>query len=334
MSMDKHWFIYIPDELVRKNISVTEVIRIVEEVYRAHGNKDAWLSEPSAQFLKEGKGQITSYKVKGASIPSKGVSGFRIIGNTIVKTERDPWTYRYCYLADPLTARPLAIIDEYYQSALRTGVTGAVALSLLGKKDSRIVGMVGAGNIARHFLEALTHFFSLKEIRVNSRSKVAQKSFCREMSDLLGIPVHPVASPELAVKGADLVVTITDADTILVSTGWLSKGATLCSMGNNQELDPKILNEVDKCFVDDFDFCRAVGDVHAWISKGDLTEAEIAGKVHGTLPEVITRRKRGRENTDEKILAVVQGMASCDLAIACLVYEKLKESEEVQRIAI
>jgi ornithine cyclodeaminase/alanine dehydrogenase-like protein (mu-crystallin family) len=233
-----------------------------------------------------------------------------------------------------VAARPLAIIDEYYQSLLRTGVTGAVALSVLGKKESKILGIIGAGQIARHLLESVLRFFSLREIRIWSRSKVTLESFTREMGSLLQIELNPVDSTEMAVKEADLVATMTDADCALVSRGWLSAGATLCSMGNNQELDPGIFYEVDKLIVDDFDFCTTVGDIHAWISRGYLKESEILERLHATIPEVIAGRKPGRASHDEKILAVVQGMASCDLAIARLLYDKLRSSKEVKRIAI
>jgi len=327
-------FIYISDELVRRHLSVREAIEIVRDVYRFHGEGEAWLSEPSALFLGERADQVSSYKIKGASLPAKGVTGFRLIGNTSKAGGQEPWTYRYCYLTDPRTARPLAIIDEYYQSALRTGVTGAVALSLLGNRDSKIVGIIGAGNIARHLLEALHDLFSLSEIRVHSRGKASLESFVREMTSLLGVRVVAVDSPELAVKGADLVTTITDADTVLISPGWLSDGATLCSMGNNQELDPGIVYEVDKLIVDDLDFCRLAGDIHAWISRGYLRESEILERLHGTVSEVITGRKPGRENAHEKILVIVQGMASCDLALARFIYDKLRDSEEVQRLVM
>ncbi len=327
-------FIYISDELVRRHLSVSEVTNIVRDVYRSHGEGEAWLSEPPALFLREGANQVSSYKIKGASVPSKGITGFRLIGNTPKAGDKEPWTYRYCYLTDPCTARPLAIIDEYYQSALRTGVTGAVALSLLGNKDSKILGIIGAGNIARHLLEALHDLFSLREIRVHSRSKASQESFVREMESLLGVRVVAVDSPELVVRGADLVITITDADVVLISPGWLSDGATLCSMGNNQELDSRIIYEVDKLIVDDLDFCRLAGDIHAWISRGYLKESEILERLHGTVSEVITGRKPGRENAHEKILVIVQGMASCDLALARFIYDKLRDSEEVQRLAM
>lgn len=331
----KDWFLYISDELVRAHLSVAEAINIVKGVYLAHGRGEARLSDPSAQFLREGPDQLSSYKIKGASLPRAGIAGFRLIGNAPSSAgDKGQWTYRYCYLADPHTARPLAIIDEYYQSALRTGVTGAVALSLLGKKGSRIVGLIGAGTIARYLLEALTHFFSIAGIRVHSRSQASQASFVREMESLLNIRVESVQSSELAVRGADLVATITDADAALVQEGWLSDGATLCSMGNNQELDSRVLYEVDKFFVDELSFCKMVGDVRAWISKGHLKESEIAQRLHGTIAEVMAGDKAGREREQEKILAIVQGMASCDLALAGYVYQKLKNSEGVQRIAI
>lgn len=331
----RDWFIYISDELVRKHLSIAEAIGIVMDVYRADGVGDARLSEPSAMFMRGRDEDVSNYKVKGAWIPSRKVAGFRIIGNAISEIgDEEPWTYRYCYLVDPRTAIPLAIIDECYQSALRTGVTGAVALALLGKKDSSILGIIGAGTIAKYTVEALTHFFSLTEIRVSSKSKASQDNFAREIESALGLKAVPVGSPEVAVSGADLVVTITDADTALVSVGWLSSGATICSMGNNQELDPKILYEVDKFVVDDYGFCRDVGDIHAWITKGYLKESEILQRLHGTIGEVLTGRQLGRENQIEKVLAVVQGMASCDLALARFVYEKLKHSELVQRIAM
>jgi ornithine cyclodeaminase/alanine dehydrogenase-like protein (mu-crystallin family) len=45
-------------------------------------------------------------------------------------------------------------------------------------------------------------------------------------------------------------------------------------------------------------------------------------------------RKPGRQSPAEKILAVVQGMAACDLALAHLVYQRVRDSAEVQRITL
>jgi alanine dehydrogenase len=330
---EKGSFIYISDELVRQHLSLSEAIEIVKSVYRLHGLNEAWVSNPSAMFLTGIKDDKFFYKVKGACIPSKEVAGFRIIGNAAPESSsEEPWTYRYCYLADPRTAMPLAVIDEFYQSALRTGVTGAVALSLFGRKDSSVLAIVGAGTIARHVMETLTRFFSLKEVRVSTKNKVSREAFAGDIEAQLSLRAEAVVTPEEAVRGADLVVTITDADTALVSAEWLSPGTTVCSMGNNQELEPKVFYEADKFFIDEWGFCMDVGDVHAWVTKGYLKEAEIREKLNGTIGEVMAGRKQGRENEREKILVIPQGMAACDLAFARFVYEKLKNSELVQRI--
>jgi ornithine cyclodeaminase len=331
---EKACLLYVSDDVVRNTLSVADVIDTVREVYRAHGAGESGISTPAAQFLKEGDRQPTYYKVKGASLPAQGIVGFRIIGNSLFKAPGKPWTYRYCYLADPETARPLALIDETYQSFLRTGVTGAVTLSLLGRKDAGVAGIVGAGNIARYLLDGLSRLFTLRQVRVYSRTEASQGTFTRQMASLLKIPVEAVESVEQAVTDSDLVVTLTDADEALVLPGWLKKGATLCSMGNNQELDAQVLFEVDKFVVDELDFCRSAGDVHAWISKGYLQESEIVGRLYGTVPEIMAGRKPGRQSPAEKILAVVQGMAACDLALAHLVYQRVRDSAEVQRITL
>ena len=61
---------------------------------------------------------------------------------------------------------------------------------------------------------------------------------------------------------------------------------------------------------------------------------EISERLDGTISDVITGRKPGRESRNEKVLVIVQGMASCDLALARLIYDKLRESEDVQRIVM
>ena len=57
-------------------------------------------------------------------------------------------------------------------------------------------------------------------------------------------------------------------------------------------------------------------------------------RLHVSGSEVIAGGKPGRENAHEKILVIVQGMASCDLALARFIYDKLRDSEEVQRLAM
>lgn len=123
---EKSYLLYISDEVVRKTLSVPEVIDIVREVYRAHGADQAWLSAPSAQFLREGERQPTYYKVKGASIPARGVVGFRIIGNTLSKTPGEPWTYRA--IVQGMAACDLALAHFVYERVRDSGEVQRITL--------------------------------------------------------------------------------------------------------------------------------------------------------------------------------------------------------------
>lgn len=143
MKKENHNFLYITSDLIRKYISIEDVIKIVEEVYRAHGKGEAYLSDPPGMFLKRREGQLVSFKVKGASVPSQKVAGLRLLGFTPNKDKTgETMTYGYSYLIDPNTAAPLALINESEQYLIRTGATAAINLYYLGKKDSKIVALL------------------------------------------------------------------------------------------------------------------------------------------------------------------------------------------------
>jgi len=335
MKIESQEFLYITSDIIKKYISLKDIIKTVKDVYKAHGNGEAYLSDPPGMFLKERKGQLASFKVKGASIPSQKVAGLRLLGFTPNKNGiGESMTYGYSYLVDPDTAAPLAIINESYQYILRTGATAAINLYYLGKKNSNSVGIIGAGRVGKASLESLSQLFSINQVKVYDFFKESSETFAEEMGNHLKINVEKVNDPELAVRGLDLVVTATSADTALIQPGWLSEGSTICSLGQGQEIDHKVLSEVDKLAVDDFGFCTMLGDIHAWISKGYLTESEIRKRVYGTICEIVAGNKAGRENDHEKIMVIPQGMSSIDLAIARLVYDRFKDSDKVQKIII
>jgi ornithine cyclodeaminase/alanine dehydrogenase-like protein (mu-crystallin family) len=326
-------FVYIPDYLVKEAVATEEAIKVIQRVYEAHGRGEAYLSEPPALSLHGDVGKLSSYKIKGALIPSMDVCGFRLLGNGPAPegTEGRQF-YGYCYLTDPVTSEPIALIHERYQHILRTGLSAAVALQHLGNRDSRYVGMIGSGNIARTALEGLARCFAIEEVQVYSRRESSRKRYAEEMGRKLDLTVKTAESAEQVVKESEIVVTITTADEALVSAGWLPQGSSLCSLGGNQELAPEILEEIDKLVVDDFEFCTMAGDIHAWIKKGYLGRNQIEQHLYASIGEIIAGKKPGRQGANEKIVAIIQGMASCDLAIAKLVYDRLKNSEGVQTL--
>jgi alanine dehydrogenase len=305
---------YLTNEMVRELLSIPEALKIIEEVYRDHGRGKAILSAPSSLGLKAFDAGA-SFKVKGAYVETYGVAGFRLLGTGTSHMG-------FCYLCDPKTSLPMGIVDESWQYLLRTGITAAVSAKYLARPGSRILGLLGCGGIASPVLMGLKALFPLDRVQVTSRRKDSRERFAKDMEEALSLKTIPVDSPREAVENADIVVTITDADEALVSSDWLKQGAFVCSMGSGQELDIRLLDWADKFVVDDFDFCLVLGDVSAWVRKGLRREEEIRTKLWAEIGDVVAGNKPGRASEKENILAIIQGMASCDIALAKHVLDK------------
>jgi ornithine cyclodeaminase/alanine dehydrogenase-like protein (mu-crystallin family) len=72
-------------------------------------------------------------------------------------------------LYDPTTGVPLAIMDATLITEVRTGAMTAVGAKYLARRDSRVLGHVGARGTAFSNVTMLDSLFPLEEIRVTSR---------------------------------------------------------------------------------------------------------------------------------------------------------------------
>ena len=122
--------------------------------------------------------------------------------------------------------------------------------------------------------------------------------------------------PRDALDGADIAITLTLADSPVVQPGMLSPGAFLCSMGETEEVAFGVLHEADVFVVDDFEYATVLGDIEAWLRDGRIDRAALQARIDGHIGEVVAGTGPLRQNDDQRIFAIVQGMAICDLALA------------------
>jgi ornithine cyclodeaminase len=156
----------------------------------------------------------------------------------------------------------------------------------------------------------------VKELRVNSRQAKSMDAFISAQAGATDVPMRAEPDGRKAVDGADLVVTLTESPSPLVFGGTLKPGVVVCSMGSYNEVDYPVLAEADRFIVDDIDFAAEMGDGGAWIDQGHLTRASFAARVDALACEVLCGAKPGRRNPDERIMALIQGMAIGDVAFA------------------
>jgi ornithine cyclodeaminase/alanine dehydrogenase-like protein (mu-crystallin family) len=139
------------------------------------------------------------------------------------------------------------------------------------------------------------------------------------MSKKLDVNIVPVDSVKKAVKGADIVETVTTADAPLVKSEWIEPGMFLIKIGSYQELDPKVITTVDKFVVDKWEYvshrCKELIEL---INAGVLTRDNL----YAETPEIVAGKKKGRESDEEKILAICLGLGGDYAALFSYIYKE------------
>jgi alanine dehydrogenase len=140
----------------------------------------------------------------------------------------------YCGLVllfSTANGEPLAILNDGHLQHMRVGAAAGIGARLLSRPDSRRVGLIGSGGMARTVLEALVEVRKIEEVRVFSRNPANRKRFADEMSERLGVRIEAVASAREAVRGADILATTTDSMLPVVEAEWLEPGMHVVGIG-------------------------------------------------------------------------------------------------------
>lgn len=314
--------IFISLAETRKLLPVRDVLEITEDVFRMYARGEVTPCDPP-RFTIHGKREPVYSHVKGCVLEGVPVMGVRIVGYYVHPDGSGtsaPESTRLVVLTDPRTGRLLAIVDEHWNYSIRTTAAAVVGAKYLARRDSRVVGIVGAGNLARTGLVALAETFPVTHVRVTSRRPPSFERFSKEMSDSLGVPVEARGTVREVCEGADIIFVATTAGTPLVRQAWVAPGTCLVTVGKD-EIEHALYGAVDKVVVDDLDEVRHV--LRPIVREGLMAEDGI----HAAIWEVVAGRKPGRERPDERTLVKTVGLVAQDIAIAHRVYQRAVEMQ-------
>ena len=113
-------------------------------------------------------------------------------------------------LFDRRSANLVAILSEGFIRNVRVGASAALAAEYLARKDSKILGILGSGFMARAHVEALSLVRKLELVKVYSPSLENRTKFARHMTEKTGLNIVPVATPEEALRSVDIAIMATN----------------------------------------------------------------------------------------------------------------------------
>jgi len=228
----------------------------------------------------------------------------------------------------------VALLEADYLGQMRTGAASGIATKYMARSNSSTVGIVGTGLQARTQLEAVCAVRKIQRVRAFGRNPEKRAQFAAEMAAKLGVAVEPARTAEEAVRGADIVITITTSSRPVVEGAWLAPGTHINAAGGNfphkRELDDAAISRVSRFAADSVEQSR--------LEAGDLIQPFASTPARWDevleLADIVAGKFPGRSSPDQITLFKSNGIAIEDVAVAARVFELATHRQVGTRIPL
>jgi alanine dehydrogenase len=313
-------------DVARLALTNDEILDAVEEGLRAQG-QGRTVIEPRMHLLpgrdNDGREIRGHFNVLRGYVAPLKLAGVKIVSDYVDNYTRGlPSEMGLLNLFDPESGQPVAIIDAAGLTDMRTGAVTAIGAKHLARKNSRVLGHIGARGTAYWNVRLLDHLFDFVEIRVHSRRAESRDGFASRLSQDLQKPVKAVADWRSCVEDADIVVEASrlEQPTPLLKTEWIKRTGFIVPYGTMSAVEMSLTDIMDKLVVDDWGQCRAgpFGALRVHVETGKLSEKTL----YAEMGEIVAGKKPGRERDDETILLWHRGLSLSDIALGATMLDK------------
>lgn len=267
-------------------------------------------------------------------------AGVKWYGSNIENREKGlPRSILMFTLNDADTGAPLAFMSANLLSAYRTGAVPGVGARHLARKDSKIVGILGPGVMARTALAAFIAVCpQIDTVKVKARGQKSLDTFIAWVNEHYPqvTTIEVVDTLEAVVRGSDIVTYCASGETgdpslyPIVKREWVKPGAFL-AMPAGCEIDAGMEARDVRKVLDN------TGLYEAWFEECPkpahhtipvigvkfmdmLAEGRMARADLEDLGAIVAGVTPGRRNDDEIVLMSVGGMPVEDVAWGTMIY--------------
>ena len=297
--------LFLNEEEVRKHLRMAELIPAMERALMDFSAGK--VTQPVRSVIKVEVAAATGFLGLMPALTPNGL-GLKAVTFYPSNAERGiPTHMATIFLVDPETGTPLAIMDGRLITEMRTAAVSSAATKLLAPPDAKVLAILGSGVQAHSHVEALRLVRNFEEIRVWSPTREHAEQFAKEIGGT-------AMSGEDAVRGADVIVTVTNSKTPVLKGSWLKPGCHVNAIGacrpDWRELDDEAMSNV--VFIDSREA--------ALKESGDVILSGV--KIYAELGEAMAAKVPSRANGTTIFKSL--GMAVEDIAAALLVYRSVK----------
>jgi alanine dehydrogenase len=340
--------VVLSDEVIERTLGFSEAIRLVEAGFAADALGRARALPVVVELLDAIQ---VHFGIKSGYIKSSGVESSKSALIDYLSTEVGdvlglktggywlgnpaaglPGHQAVMLLLNPGNGNVAAIMSANSITRLRTAAGGAVAAKYLAREDSRVVGVIGAGDQAHAQLEALRLCCPISKAYVWARRQEAAEAYASAWEDS-GLNVEAVRDIRAATEKADIVITATASTRPLVNSEDIRPGTHISAVGSDgrgkQELEVRLLQRA-KVVVDKARQSLTIGELQHALSEGLDAEKMIFAE----LGEICAGLKPGRETAEEITIFDSSGVSFQDLVVAGYLVRRARSEQFGERIVL
>ena len=231
-------------------------------------------------------------------------------------------------LSDVETGYPLLLSELTITTALRTAAVSAMAARWMARADSRVMALIGNGAQSEFQAIAFYHILGIRELRMFDVDPLATAKLEQNLNglpDLAGLRLLRASSAADAVRGADIVTTVTadKRNAIILTPPMVRAGMHVNAVGGDcpgkTELHADVLGGANVRVVVEYEpQSRVEGEIQQMAPDFPVTE----------LAEIIGGNRSGRESASDITIFDSVGFALEDYSALRFLYGLLEEFPE------
>ncbi len=248
----------LTNEDVQKALSIKQCLDVMEDSYREQAASRAVNRPTCHSYLPHSLPNSTySFKSVDGGIGKYGVLALRVTSDVVqeqlvhgtIRLEKLPLAGKGLFvglvqLFSAETGELLAIMPDGLIQQTRVGVTSALGMKVMARKNSEVLGLIGSGGQARAHYRYMTTIMPIKKVKVFSPNAVHKKAFVEQMAAETGVVGEAVDSAADATFGCDVICSATNSSRPVVQIDWLKPGMHYNSI-REFETDLTVLEKCD-----------------------------------------------------------------------------------------
>ncbi|HSB07172.1 MAG TPA: ornithine cyclodeaminase family protein [Thermodesulfobacteriota bacterium] len=324
--MKKIEFIYLSQEdILDMNIGLMEIIDLVETGLKEHGRgrvenpPKPGIHSKSNSFIHAMPAYYKDLNIGGL----KWVSGY--------PDNRDlglPQILGLLILNDMNTGIPLCVMDCRWITAVRTAAVTGITAKYCAKRNASTLGIIGTGVQGKYNLLALKEVIrSIERVKIFDIRREAAENYRDELSKKSGVQITIGENVESVSRGSDILLTATQKlEKPLIKNEWFEKGCLGIGLEGSRAWSGEAILRADKFITDDWEQTKY------YQTQGSFADG--LPSRYTEIGKIICGLKPGRENDDERILAISPGLAIEDMIVANHLYQVAKGKNIYRRLPL